>query len=237
MNDTLRLVSTPDGPDPSPEHKKSYSISCSSAFRDRILDLATRRGVNAADLARSVMLMLPPEIVAAAADPGGPDREDRETVTLKSGPGKGKPWRRKPRLQVRLPEGYDPVVLRKALGLALDLDAGSLRIEVEPAGQPTREADRAAAKAQQTRLRDENDRLRTALSIAGGDKLGHAVRTKDEALFVLGFAPGSRPDPARIKARFRQLATIHHPDSGLGDTDRMTELNQAMSFMRGYEKH
>ena len=57
------------------------------------------------------------------------------------------------------------------------------------------------------------------------------------ALFVLVFAPGSRPDPARIKARFRQLATIHHPDSGLGDTDRMTELNQAMSFTRGYEKH
>ena len=70
--------------------KKSYAIPCSSAFRDRVQALADRRGVNAGDLVRSVMLVVPPEAIAAMADPGEPADHDRETITLKSGPGAGK---------------------------------------------------------------------------------------------------------------------------------------------------
>lgn len=213
-----------------PSHKRSYSIPCASAFRDRVLELADSRGVNAADLARSVILVLPLSLIQKAADPGGPDREDRETVTLKSGPEKGKPWKRKPRLQVRLPDGYDPVLLRKALGLALDMDAGGLRLTLEDAQSPTREVETAQSH-------DRIARLLAAVQVLAGERLPHAVRTRDEALFVLGFLPGSRPDATAIKARYRQLATVHHPDSETGDTARMAQLNQAMSFMRGYIKN
>ncbi|MDA0662474.1 MAG: J domain-containing protein, partial [Proteobacteria bacterium] len=52
--------------------KKSYAIPCSSAFRDRVQALADRRGVNAGDLVRSVMLVVPPAAIAAMADPGEP---------------------------------------------------------------------------------------------------------------------------------------------------------------------
>lgn len=222
-------------PDPDTEtasaranHKRSYSIPCASAFRDRVLALAEARGMNAADLARSVILVLPRAMIDQAPDPGGPAADDREEITLKSGPGKGKPWRRKPRLQVRLPGGYSPVHLRKALGLALQLDQGALRIALESTRLPTREAESA-------RKQEEIDRLRIAVDTLAADTLTHPVRTKDEALFVLGFPPNSRPTGAEIKARFRQLATIHHPDSTTGSTTRMAQLNQAMSFMRAYD--
>jgi hypothetical protein len=210
-------------------HKRSYSIPCGSAFRDRILALAEARGVNAADLARAVILTLPAETVAAAPDPGGPGRDDRETVVLKSGPGKGKPWRRKPRLQVRLPAGFDPVTLRKALGIALDMAEGRWRVTLERPETPTRAEAQAHAEAAAARLR-------SAVAILCGEGLGHAVRTRDEALFILGFPPGSRPDIAALKTRYRQLATLHHPDSETGDTNRMAQLNQAIGFLRAYHK-
>jgi len=208
-------------------HKKSYSIPCPSVFRDKISALSDRLGMNAGDLARSITLAFPKSAIAEYRDPGEPAPDDRETVTLQSGPGKGKPWRRKPRIQVRLPKGNDPVHLRKALALALDLHEGRLRASVEPISQPTRAA--LTAQAHQVEAR-----LRSAVSALTGETLGHPVRTKDEALFVLGFPPGSRPSPDAVKARYRQLATIHHPDSDTGSTAHMMELNQAMTFMRGY---
>ena len=216
-------------PSPAKAHKRSYSIPCASAFRERVLALADRRGVNAGDLARSVILVLPEEVIAAAPDPGDPGRDDRETVTLKSGPGEGKPWRRKPRLQVRLPAGYDVIHLRKALGLALTLESGSVRLDLEDASKPTR----AEAESKST---EEVSRLRATVETLAGTPLSHAVRTLDEALYVFGFPPGSRPSPDAIKGRYRLLATIHHPDSDTGNTERMASLNQAMTFMRGYAR-
>lgn len=225
MNDRSDDKSAPRGQ----AHKRSYSIPCGTAFRDRILALAASRGVNAADLARAVILTLPAATVAAAPDPGGPDREDRETIILKSGPGKGKPWRRKPRLQVRLPDGHDPVTLRKALGIALDIAENRRRATLEDRNSPTRADEQARADAAEARLRN-------AVGVLSGPGLGHAVRTRDEALFVLGFPPGSRPDAGAIKTRYRQLATLHHPDSDTGDTQRMAQLNQAIGFLRAYHK-
>lgn len=218
-------------------HKQSYTIPCASVFRDRVQALAEARGVNAADLARSVILILPRAVIDAAPDPGDPDRDDRETITLKSGPDAGKPWKRKPRLQVRLPAGYNPILLRKALGLALSLEEGKQRLILESAASPTREAESARARAETAQAREKTARLMAAVQVLAGEKLPHAVRTRDEALFVLGFPPGARPDAAAVKSRYRQLATVHHPDSDTGDTSRMAQLNQAMSFMRGYIKN
>ena len=79
-------------------HKKSYTVPCSSDFRDSVGALARRRGGNAADLARSVVLVVPRDAIDAFPDPGGPAPHDRESIILKSGPAEGRPWRRKPRL-------------------------------------------------------------------------------------------------------------------------------------------
>ena len=208
-----------------PASKKSYAIPCSSEFRDRIQALAARRDVNAGDLARSVMLVVPLEAIDATEDPGEPAADDRETVVLKSGPGAGKPWRRKPRLQVRLPPGHDVKTLRRALNLALAMAAGERSLKVELNGK--RNSSSRLGEAEK-----EIDRLRAIVGALSFKLLPQGVRTRSDALYVMGFPQNAKLGPDIVKSRFRILASIHHPDSAYGDTRRMSQLNQAMARLR-----
>lgn len=228
-------------------HKKhSYTISCSSAFRDEVVDLARRRGVNVADLARSVVLMVPPENIAAFPDPGEPVKGDRETVILKSGNAKGKPWRRKPRLQVRMAPGLEVSMIRRALGLVLSMDRGDLGVKLgakmngvksASAPPPKERVERDGAEEKKQRaliseIRDEMERLRTIVSVLSFEPLANGVQDRDDALHVLGFPPGCQPDERDLRSRFRMLATIHHPDSNYGSHQRMSQLNAAVEYLR-----
>jgi hypothetical protein len=207
------------------ERKHSYVVPCSSKFRDAVSALANGRGVNVADIARSVMLIVPQETIRACPDPGGPPAGDREAVILQSGPSAGKPWRRKPRLQVRLPKGHEIEDIRRALGLALAMDGGDVAVTLEDGRGPrTRDRLRAA--------RSDMERLRGALSALAYQPIERGVETYADALYVLGFHPHARPTQDDIKTRFRLLATIYHPDAMLGDTDRMSQLNDAIGFLR-----
>ena len=49
--------------------KKSYVVPCSSYLRDAIIALAEVNGVNTADIARSVMLLVPKEKIESYPDP------------------------------------------------------------------------------------------------------------------------------------------------------------------------
>lgn len=207
------------------QRKVSYAIPCASIFRDQVGELADRRNVNVGDIARSVMLTLPEKLIQSMDDPGEPDLEDRETIILKSGPSAGKPWRRKPRLQVRMPAGYDMVTIRKALALALELDEGRLSVSLEDPNLPTRVEQSAQDKEKIIRLHA----IITAMSF---DLLKGGVQTHEEALYVLGFPPTARPTMDNVKQRFRLMATIHHPDSELGGHERMAQLNDAIALLR-----
>lgn len=218
--------------------KHSYTIACASAFRDAAEALATRRRVNVGDIARSVLLVMPAALIDAFPDPGEPLGDDRETVILKSGPAQGRPWRRKPRLQVRMAPGFQVTFIRRALALALAMDRGDFVLKLEdpnakpppppPPPPPPLETSRAVVEA----ANEEMERLKAIISVLAFEPLPHGIGTRDEALHVLGFPPGARPDRRTIRARFRMLATIHHPDSNHGSHNRMSQLNQAMEFLR-----
>ena len=204
--------------------KQSYTIPCTSAFRDRVLALASKRGVNVADLARSVALMIPAQTLAAFPDPGEPAADDRETVIIKSGPSVGRPWQRKPRIQVRMAPGSDSAQLRRALGVALAMDKGEAAILLDAPrhGMPASSNDP-----------EELDRLKAMVNTLAFEPLDEGIQTHADALHVLGFAPGSRPDERTLRSRFRMLATIHHPDGDYGCHHRMSQLNSAMEVLRG----
>ncbi len=206
--------------------KHSYTIPCSIAFRDAVEALAARRQVNSGDLARSVLLVVPAAALEAFPDPGEPPPGEREVVMLKSGPAAGRPWRRKPRLQVRLPAGHSVGVIRRALALALALAAGEMTINLDSPRAV------AANGARHADLEEELERLRTIVNVLAFEPLPDGVRSRDEALHVLGFAPGVRPDARMIRAKFRMLATVHHPDSPHGNHERMAQINAAMDFLR-----
>lgn len=233
--------------------KTSYTIPCSSAFRDAVLALAERRQVNAADLARSVLLVVPQGLVALYPDPGSPQPNDRETITLKSGPQAGKVSRRKPRLQVRMPPGLTPSTIRKALNLAIAFDNETMSFQVrDPSGPalgaspeppkppppeppppaPDLTLQLGAAQAEIHRLTDALDRLRAVLDVVTFEPLPDGVQTYEEALFVFGYPPKTHPDSREIRSRFRVLATVHHPDGPHGSHHRMSQVNAAMDLLR-----
>ena len=248
-------------------NKHSYTIPCASIFRDTVEALASRRRVNVGDIARSILLVMPAEIIAGHEDPGDPPAEDRETVILKSGPAKGRPWRRKPRLQVRMSPGYEATFIRRALGLALALDKGELAVRIDNPVTLKAAMEKAALeeerrKAQQQShqppkhhepphhhapktahhpaessralesVNEELERMKAVISVLAFEPLPDGVRTRAEALHVLGFPPGQAPDKRSVRARFSMLATIHHPDSHYGSHNRMSQLNQAMEMLR-----
>lgn len=209
--------------------KRSYTVPCASDLRDAVTDLAQRKGVNVGDLARSLLLTVTPDDLRALPDPGGPAPGDREEIILKSGPSKGRPWRRKPRLQVRMAPGYDIADIRRALALCLAIDRGDMVIR--PQSRTAIHAD-GAARGDLDRLkrevRDQRDQFLAIISVLSPPPLKQGITSREDALHVLGFAPSDRPSGREIRARFRMLATIHHPDADHGDHGRMAQLNAAM---------
>lgn len=218
--------------DSDPSKKVSYTVPCASSFRDAVGELAKDKNCNVADIARSIVLSLPKEIVSGFPDPGEPARDDRETVILKSGKSIGKPWRRKPRLQVRLSPGFDVVTIRKALALGIALHQGRMRLEIQsPAERRSREME---TEAQAALLRDTHDELESMKKVVTAitfEPLKGGVSSREQALYVLGFQPGSIPDINTIRLRFRRLATVYHPDGKLGSHERMSQLNAAMEHL------
>lgn len=173
-----------------PMNKHSYTVPCSSRFRDTVTTLAERKGCNVADLARSVVLVVNADVIAAHPDPGEPARDDRETIVLKSGRSAGKPWRRKPRLQVRMAPGYDTATIRKALSLAVAIERGHMSVDVE--SESAKNEAEMEQEAQHALLRDtheELERLRNTVQALHFEPLENGVHARDQALYVLGFPP------------------------------------------------
>jgi hypothetical protein len=205
---------------PQPKNR-SYVVSCTSAFRDAVLDLAERRGVNPGELARTVLLLMPDE-AAQFPDPGEPESGDRETVILKSGANQGIRWRRKPRLQIRLGGSRDMAGIRRALALALAMDQGDFAVKIEDGRKPS-------SDQRLKEMRAELKRTRQQVKTLSFEPLENGVRKRADALYVLGFQPEARPDNGEIKKRYRKLAAIHHPDSSQGEHRRMAQLNDAVA--------
>lgn len=227
-------------PDPASSPSRSYAIPCTAAFRDRVTALAAARRASVADLARAVLLTVPAARIDAFPDPGEPAPGEREPVRLKSGPMRDRVVRRKPRLQARLAPGLQPAHLRRALAVAVALADGELALTLETRGdRQTRDAAlteaRAASAAAEERAvaaEEEVERLRLLISAVSFEPLPGGVTNRRDALYVLGFAPHARPDDRTVRAKFRLLATVYHPDSRYGDNQRMAQLNEAARILR-----
>tara|TARA_B110000444_G_C18666216_1_gene513055 strand:- start:36 stop:722 length:687 start_codon:yes stop_codon:yes gene_type:complete len=215
--------------------KKSYTITCSSDFRDRVLDLTLQKLINVGDLARSILIVIPENIINTFEDPGEPEFDDREKTIIKSGRSKGRPWSRKPRLQARLSPGYNVILIRRALNLALILSHGEHVITIKDSimideDQRIRNQKNTIELAY-NKLEDKLKLRSKAFSLLLFEPLIHGIHTRQDALYIMGLPPSARPDLATLKGRYRELATIYHPDGELGNHDHMSQLNAAMDFL------
>lgn len=212
--------------------KTSYTVPCASHFRDAIMALADKKGVNVADLARSAVLLIPGPLLETIPDPGEPDKGDRETIILKSGASAGRPWRRKPRLQVRMQGGIKVSTIRKALALILALEEEKAGLGISYNGTELMTPEQSRLKQEEEAARAEKyGWMKAAVEALSFDPLKNGVHSRPDALYILGFPPGRTPDRKTVRARFRELATIHHPDSETGNHQRMAQLNAAMEIL------
>jgi hypothetical protein len=219
-----------------PNKKNAYVVSCSTRFREQVEGLVQNRKnqkqhINIADLTRAVLLLIPPDVIEAQPDPGEPDPNDRDIVTVKGGKASGRSMPRKPRFQVRLPQQTDPATIRKALGLALSFEHGWSNLSVNDNTSDTMRRKLENAEA-------EIKRLQGLTQLLAFEPLEGGIKTRRDALYVLGFAADAMPAKAAIKARFRTLARIFHPDINVdpkfalfNDHRRMAQLNDAMKLL------
>lgn len=213
---------------------KSYVVSCSSAFRDAVLALSERKQSTVSDLAAAALNLMNTQEIQSVADPGDAEPGDREAVLLKSGVRKGQTLKRKPRLQLRLRSGLDSATLRRALSVALTIDQGSHRLIYHPATTVYVDAaDQAPAEEltrserERDRLRSGNEELRAIIGLLAFEIGPGPVHTVAQARYILGFPPSAILSRETVKARFRLLSRIFHPDKPTGDNQRMGQLIEA----------
>lgn len=228
--------------------KYSYTVPCASRFRDAVLALAEKRQVNAGDLARATLLVVSPNVIAQAPDPGEPTADDRETVVLQSGAHAGRVLKRKPRLQVRLPRGYDLVTIRRALGFALSLERQEMLLHIEGFEQPQTAATAAGVTpppppepvAIPTSMPDDLAHLRDKLLQVAFEPLEKGVATRLDALYVLGFPLTAWPDEKELEERYRALSLIFDPQGPSPylkrDGLRMKQIEDAVKILWSYRK-
>ena len=230
-------------------NKQSYTVPCSTKFRDVVIALAARKSVNVADLARSILLVLPEDSIKNFADPGEPQLADREKIILKSGLSKGRLWRRKPRLQVRLTPGYEISFVRRALNLAVVLDSEHYLINVQKQEVDSSHNDKFTNQngtvfsqsitnnihqvynVTDQKVSQEGKRLQEVISALSFTPLPGRLSSRTDALHILGFFPTERPDRRAVRSKFKVLAKIHHPDNNFGNHQRMSQLNAAMDLL------
>ncbi len=205
--------------------KKAYIIPCPSQFRDKIDVLCRKKKVNPGDIARSIILTVNKDVISKTEDIGEPSEEDREFFFAKTDKKKQKPIKRKPRIQLRMPDGHDTIFIRKALTLATLFDEGKTDLKSE--------CEHTKKKAiKHDKLLDENERLKAIIYALMFEPLKKEISSKEEAFYILGFQPFEKPTLTHTKQRFRMLATIHHPDSELGSDERMKQVNEAFNFLK-----
>ena len=179
------------------------------------------------DLARSVLLTLPLDTIDAHPDPGEPSSPDRDLIKLpRSRPrcraqnatdstSRKKQSSASRGLQLRLPAGFKPAQIRKALEIALQLARGEQDVTLD------------AQPGEWRRLHDELEsqlaRLKALTKNLVFEPLPHGVNKIEEAFYVFGLTP--RADSAEIRRRFKTLATLFHPDNGLLGDHRRIESN------------
>ncbi len=189
-------------------------VSCATGFYDAVLALAGRRGVTPAALASGVLALTDPDR-AGIEDPGG-------------GPAL---------LQLVRPVGLAPTTVRRALALALRLaDPAALARAVAPPPDPVPDPETIARLDSQQRrieqLEYRNDRLLAALDRISFQPHDGCPRDVREAAAVLGLAQETAFDEQRVTRRFRELAPLYHPDTGvLPSRGRMAQLIDARNLL------
>lgn len=128
-------------------------------------------------------------------------------------------------LELRLPPGLDDPAIRRALATALAL--------ADPAGwRLVAEAEVGRLEAAVETLEYRNKALANALERVSFQPLDGGLKQVRDAASLFGFVNEWCFDEDRVVRRFRELAPVYHPDTGVvGCRERMTQLIEARNLL------
>lgn len=178
-----------------------HSVPCTADFRAAVLDLAARRGCDAAALAGAALLLG----VGVMPDPGTGD----SVLDLRLAPGAART--------------HDDAAVRRALATALAAAEGWRLV-------PAAEAARLDGKLETLEYR--NKALANALERVSFQPLEGGLTQVRDAASLFGFVNEWCFDEDRVVRRFRELAPVYHPDTGMvGCRQRMAQLIEARNLL------
>lgn len=184
-------------------HTVGYAVPCRARFAAAVLTLAHARGVDASALAASALVLAPDRM----ADPGAP--------------GEGEEWAY---LELRLAPGLDDAAIRRALAAALALADPDVRLV------PAAEVGQLEAAVETLNYR--NKALAHALERVSFRPLDGQVTHVRDAAQLFGFVNEWCFDEDRVVKRFRELAPVYHPDTGVvACRERMAQLIEARNLL------
>ncbi|RJF84693.1 J domain-containing protein [Azospirillum cavernae] len=177
-------------------------LPCGVRLRDAVLALAAARGTDAGALALAAQLLLPD----GADDPGESDTEGAAVLVL------------------RASVGGDDAALRRALAAAVALADPGFR--VIPAGDVGR------LEAAVETLGYRNKTLAHALKRLSFQPLEGQITEVRDAALMFGFLSEWCFDEDLVRRRFRELAPVYHPDTGVvACRERMAQLIDARNIL------
>jgi hypothetical protein len=185
--------------------------------------LSEAHAVATSALAQSGLMLVRTQPDLARPDPG-PGAFER--VRVVSASGRARTQRILPRLRLRLQAVVPLHDLRVALATMVGLASTGREEAVAVVSQ------QAQTEAELARLREEAGRLRAAIASLAPRLLPQPPRTPQQSAWILGLANEWGLDAGGINARYRQLALLFHPDSGVyPDHERMIQLNAAKTIL------
>ncbi len=210
---------TPDGPsagaghafrvdfpmaDPAlPATRSGRFLRCGARLKAAVLALAAARGSDASALATAALLLRPDD---GAPDPGESDAEGSASLLL-----------------LRSVVAPDPAV-RRALAAALVL--------ADPAARIVPAADVGRLEAAVETLGYRNKALAHALKRLSFQPLDGRIVELRDAVQLFGFVNEWCFDEDRVRRRFRELAPVYHPDTGMvACRERMAQLIDARNLL------
>ncbi|OYD85700.1 hypothetical protein [Azospirillum brasilense] len=179
-----------------------YTIPCTPAFAAAAVRLAAGRGTDVSALATAALLLAPDRM----PDPGAPGGAERAV------------------LELRLPPGHSDAAIRRALAAALALAEPGCRL------MPADEAGRLEGAVETLTYR--NKALAHALERVSFRPLDGKLTQVRDAAQMFGFVNEWCFDEDRVVKRFRELAPVYHPDTGVvACRDRMAQLIDARNLL------
>ncbi|HYG86109.1 MAG TPA: hypothetical protein VD978_07605 [Azospirillum sp.] len=203
----------------------TITAPCQHALLSAVEAAANARGLTVPALLRACLTVVGPDVLAPLPDPGTPNPVDTSyrSVTLKNG--SVRRLRVVPKLRVRFDTALDAPTVRKAAWVAGTL-GGRNGVRLITAGELN------AVESEMSRCRLRLEQLTAALETLAFRPLRQPISKPWQATYVLGFTHEWGLDPQTVNSRFRTLAPIFHPDTGLlSSTERMGQLLEARNFL------